>query len=61
MRTRTALLTGATAAEEMNLRSRPIRVTRGDAPISFAVELEGAVLPSEGQLVDAIRRVPVSG
>lgn len=51
----------ATAAEEMNLRSRPIRVTRGDAPISFAVELELAVLPSEAQLIDAIRSVAAGG
>jgi len=51
----------ATAAEEMSLRSRPIRVTRGDAPISFAVELELAVLPSEAQLVDAIRALSGRG
>ncbi len=51
----------ATAAEEMNLRSRPIRVTRGDAPISFAVELELAVLPSEEQLIDAIRSLAAGG
>jgi pyruvate dehydrogenase E1 component beta subunit len=51
----------ATAAEEMSLRSRPIRVTRGDAPISFAVELERAVLPSEAQLVAAIRSLSGRG
>ena len=51
----------ATAAEEMNLRSRPIRITRGDAPISFAVELELAVLPSEAQLIDAIRSLTAGG
>ena len=51
----------ATAAEEMSLRSRPIRVTRGDAPISFAVELERAVLPSEPQLIDAIRALSAHG
>ncbi|MGZ8693673.1 MAG: alpha-ketoacid dehydrogenase subunit beta [Gaiellaceae bacterium] len=51
----------ATAAEEMTLRSRPRRVTRGDAPISFAVELERSVLPSEGQLIDAIRSLSAGG
>ena len=51
----------ATAAEEMSLRSRPVRVTRGDAPISFAVELERSVLPSEGQLIDAIRNLSAGG
>lgn len=51
----------ATAAEEMSLRSRPLRVTRGDAPISFAVELERSVLPSDGQLVEAIRSLSAGG
>jgi pyruvate/2-oxoglutarate/acetoin dehydrogenase E1 component len=51
----------ATAAEELDLRTRPIRVTRGDAPIAFALELERAVLPSEGQLTAAIRGLCASG
>jgi acetoin:2,6-dichlorophenolindophenol oxidoreductase subunit beta len=51
----------ATAAEELELRTRPIRVTRGDAPIAFALELERAVLPSEGQLTAAIRGLCASG
>jgi len=47
----------ATAAEELPLAARPRRVTRADAPIAFAVELERAVLPSRAQLADAIRAV----
>jgi pyruvate dehydrogenase E1 component beta subunit len=47
----------ATAAEEMTLRARPRRVTRSDAPIPFAVELEKALLPSAAQLTEAIRAV----
>lgn len=44
----------ATAAEEMRLVARPRRVTRADAPIPFAVELERSALPSRGQLRDAV-------
>ena len=44
----------ATAAEEMQLVARPRRVTRADAPIAFAVELERAVLPSRDQLRAAV-------
>ncbi|HEU4701121.1 MAG TPA: transketolase C-terminal domain-containing protein [Conexibacter sp.] len=51
----------ATAAEEMDLRVPPRRVTRADVPIPFAVELEQAVLPSRGQLTDAIRGVVLQG
>ena len=51
----------ATAAEEMDLRARPIRVTRGDTPIAFALELEREVLPSERQLTAAIRKLCVRG
>jgi pyruvate dehydrogenase E1 component beta subunit len=45
----------ATAAEELPLVARPKRVTRADAPIAFAVELERAVLPSRTQLEQAVR------
>lgn len=51
----------ATAAEEMALRVPPRRVTRADAPIPFAVELELALLPSRAQLADAIRAVALEG
>lgn len=44
----------ATAAEEMALKVPPRRVTRADAPISFALELEKAVLPSPDQLRMAV-------
>jgi pyruvate dehydrogenase E1 component beta subunit len=47
----------ATAAEELRLVARPRRVTRADAPIAFAVELERAALPSRAQLLDAVRGV----
>jgi pyruvate dehydrogenase E1 component beta subunit len=47
----------ATAAEEMALKAPPRRVTRADAPISFALELEKAVLPSTDQLRIAVLRV----
>ena len=47
----------ATAAEEMPLAAPPRRVTRADAPIPFAVELERPLLPSRAQLADAIRGV----
>jgi pyruvate dehydrogenase E1 component beta subunit len=47
----------ATAAEEVPLAARPRRVTRADAPIAFAVELERAVLPSRDQLAAAVRAV----
>jgi acetoin:2,6-dichlorophenolindophenol oxidoreductase subunit beta len=51
----------ATAAEEMRLVTRPRRVTRADAPIPFAVELERAVLPSRDQLTAAVRAVAGEG
>jgi pyruvate dehydrogenase E1 component beta subunit len=47
----------ATAAEEFALGARPRRVTRADAPIPFAVDLELALLPSREQLADAVRKV----
>ena len=47
----------ATAAEEMELIAPPKRVTRADAVVPFAVELELAVLPSRAQLEDAVRAV----
>jgi pyruvate dehydrogenase E1 component beta subunit len=51
----------ATAAEEMSLAARPRRVTRADAPIAFAVELERAALPSRVQLAEAVRAVAHEG
>jgi len=51
----------ATAAEEMDLRTRPIRVTRSDTPIAFALELERAALPSNAELASAIRKLCVAG
>jgi len=51
----------ATAAEEMDLRVAPRRVTRADAPIPFAVDLELALLPSRTQLAEAIRAVALEG
>ena len=51
----------ATAAEELRLVARPRRVTRADAPIAFAVDLERAVLPSRAQLEAAIRAVVEEG
>ncbi|ADB52732.1 alpha-ketoacid dehydrogenase subunit beta [Conexibacter woesei] len=49
----------ATAAEELAgaLVAPPRRVTRADAPIPFAVELEVALLPSREQLAAAVRSV----
>ncbi|MCW2951737.1 MAG: Transketolase domain protein [Conexibacter sp.] len=47
----------ATAAEEFPLVVAPKRVTRADAPIPFAVELELALLPNREQLVTAVRAV----
>jgi pyruvate dehydrogenase E1 component beta subunit len=47
----------ATAAEEMDLREPPRRVTRADVPVPFAPELEAAVLPSADALERAIRAV----
>ena len=47
----------ATAAEEFPLQAPPRRVTRADAPIPFAVDLELALLPSREQLADAVRGV----
>ena len=51
----------ATAAEEMDLRTRPIRVTRSDTPIGFALELERAALPSDAELASAIRKLCAAG
>jgi pyruvate dehydrogenase E1 component beta subunit len=47
----------ATAAEEWPLNAPPKRVTRADAPVAFAVELERRVLPSRERLAAAIRAV----
>jgi len=47
----------ATVAEEIPLVAAPRRVTRADVPISFAVELELAALPSRERLAAAIRNV----
>jgi pyruvate/2-oxoglutarate/acetoin dehydrogenase E1 component len=47
----------ATVAEEMPLATPPKRVTRADVPISFAVELELAALPSRDRLRAAVRAV----
>jgi pyruvate/2-oxoglutarate/acetoin dehydrogenase E1 component len=47
----------ATAAEELPLRVPPRRVTRADAPIPFAVNLELELLPSREQLATAVRSV----
>jgi pyruvate dehydrogenase E1 component beta subunit len=47
----------ATAAEEMRLIAKPMRVTRADTPIAFAVELELEALPSRDQLRAAVRVV----
>ena len=47
----------ATAAEEMELLAPPKRVTRADAPIAFALELERAALPSRDGLERAVRAV----
>jgi pyruvate dehydrogenase E1 component beta subunit len=44
----------ATVAEEMPLATPPKRVTRADVPISFAVELELAALPSRDRLRSAV-------
>ena len=51
----------ATAAEEIPLAARPRRITRADAPIAFAVELERAALPSREQLAAAVRAVAGEG
>lgn len=47
----------ATAAEEMELRAPPKRVTRADVVVPFAVGLERAVLPSQELLAKAVRDV----
>jgi pyruvate/2-oxoglutarate/acetoin dehydrogenase E1 component len=47
----------ATVAEELPLAAPPKRVTRADVPISFAVELELAALPSRERLRTAVRDV----
>ena len=47
----------ATAAEELELKAPPKRVTRADAPIAFALELERAALPSRLDLERAVRAV----
>jgi acetoin:2,6-dichlorophenolindophenol oxidoreductase subunit beta len=47
----------ATVAEEMPLATPPKRVTRADVPISFAVELELAALPSRERLRSAVLAV----
>jgi pyruvate dehydrogenase E1 component beta subunit len=47
----------ATVAEEMPLATPPKRVTRADVPISFAVGLELAALPSRDRLRSAVLAV----
>jgi pyruvate/2-oxoglutarate/acetoin dehydrogenase E1 component len=47
----------ATVAEEMPLATPPRRVTRADVPISFAVELELAALPSRDRQRAAVQAV----
>jgi acetoin:2,6-dichlorophenolindophenol oxidoreductase subunit beta len=47
----------ATAVEEMTLDAPPRRVTRADVPISYAVELELAALPSRERLTAVVRDV----
>jgi acetoin:2,6-dichlorophenolindophenol oxidoreductase subunit beta len=47
----------ATAAEDLNLQAPPKRVTRADAPVPFALDLERAVLPRRDALERAIRAV----
>jgi pyruvate dehydrogenase E1 component beta subunit len=47
----------ATAAESMNLKAPPRRVSRADAIVPFAVALERVVLPSREQLTAAIHGV----
>jgi pyruvate/2-oxoglutarate/acetoin dehydrogenase E1 component len=47
----------ATAAEEWELAAPPKRVTRADAPIAFAVDLERRALPSRERLTAAVRSV----
>jgi acetoin:2,6-dichlorophenolindophenol oxidoreductase subunit beta len=51
----------ATVAEEMDLVARPRRITRADAPVAFAVELEQAVLPSREQIAAAVRAAAAEG
>jgi pyruvate dehydrogenase E1 component beta subunit len=51
----------ATAAEEMPLIAPPRRITRADATIPFAVDLERALLPSREQLAGALRAVTKEG
>jgi len=51
----------ATAAEEMELRAPPKRVTRADVVVPFAVGLERAVLPSQELLTKAVRDVVREG
>jgi pyruvate/2-oxoglutarate/acetoin dehydrogenase E1 component len=47
----------ATASERMRLVAAPRRVSRADAVIPFAVDLELALLPSRPQLAEAIHAV----
>lgn len=51
----------ATAAERMRLVAPPRRVSRADAVIPFAVDLELALLPSRPQLAEAVRAVAKEG
>ena len=52
-----ALLSTATAAEEMAIHPPPRRVTRADLPISYADELELSALPSRERLATVVRDV----
>jgi len=47
----------ATAAEEMDLRFPPKRVTRADVPVPFSSGIEQTVLPSRTRLEAAVRDV----
>lgn len=47
----------ATAAEEMQLRTPPRRVTRADVAIPFAPVLERALIPDEEAITTAVRAV----
>lgn len=47
----------ATVAETVPLRARPKRVSRADAVVPFAVDLERVLLPDENKITTALRTV----
>ena len=47
----------ATACERMKLVAPPVRITRADATIPFAVELEEELIPSRSQIAAAVSTV----